>query len=248
MKHIQKVAVIGGTGKSGKYLVRQLISQNIPFKILVRNVKRISEKNTPIESPLIEVLHGDVRDYQTVLSLMEGCQAVISTLGLGNPPSEKNVFSQATKNIIRALNEPAINNSGRDSQVMQTDNARRYIVITGLNVDSPFDKKGPKTKMATDWMYANYPLTTADKQKEYDLLSESTINWTLVRLPFIELTDLSTQQGVPGIQQTDSGSKIKVSLEDCPGDKISAADLAHFLIGQLSDNTYRHKSPFIANG
>ncbi|MHA4811556.1 NAD(P)-dependent oxidoreductase [Flavitalea flava] len=234
MEKITKVAVIGGTGKSGKYLVKQLIHRQIPIKILVRNPDHfqlkdhldegLSGNNTghSNENPLIEVVQGDVRDYSTVLSLLKGCQAVISTLGLGIPPSEKNVFSQATKNILRAMKV--------------TGAAGRYIVITGLNVDTPFDKKGPKTKMATDWMYANYPLTTTDKQREYSILTQSApnnINWTLVRLPMIE--------------QTEESREISISLEDCPGDKVSAVDLARFLIGQLSDDTYSQKAPFIAS-
>ena len=83
-------------------------------------------------------------------------------------------------------------------------------------------------------MKTNYAQTTADKQKEWDVLSDSDVDWTLVRLPLIELTDTT--------------NKIEVSLEDCPGEKISATDLANFLIGQLSEDSYYKKSPFIANG
>ncbi len=212
MEHIAKIAVIGGTGKSGKYLVKQLLSQGFYFKMLVRD-----SNNFQINSSLVEIVKGNANDYESVRSLLTGCQAVISTLGLGQPPSETSIFSQATTHVIRAMNEC---------------NIRRYIVITGLNVNTAFDQKSPKTKFATDWMYANYPKTTADKQTEYNILLESNIDWTLVRLPLIEQTDVS--------------GDITISLEDCPGDKISATDLAIFLIEQLSDSTYSRKSPFIA--
>jgi hypothetical protein len=109
----------------------------------------------------------------------------------------------------------------------------RYIVTTGLNVDTPYDKKGPKTKMATEWMRSNYPETTGDKQVEFEVLSKSDLNWTLVRLPMIDLTD--------------ERSEVNVSLDDCPGDKIGSTDLAHFLLEQLSSDRYLKKSPFIAN-
>jgi hypothetical protein len=82
-------------------------------------------------------------------------------------------------------------------------------------------------------MYKNYPLSTADKQTEYVILSESDISWTLVRLPMIDLTDKT--------------SNIDVDLEDCKGDKISATDLARFLCDQLFDDTYTRKAPFISN-
>jgi hypothetical protein len=37
------------------------------------------------------------------------------------------------------------------------------------------------------------------------------------------------------------------SLEDCPGQKISATDLADFMIAQLYDNRYLRTAPFIAS-
>ena len=210
MKQI-KLAILGGTGKSGKYLVNELLGKGFHFKLLLR-----SPESFQLKSSFIEIVKGDARDYESVLSLVNGCDAVISTLG--QPRGETSIFSQATRNVIRAMSQYKIN---------------RYVVITGLNVNTPSDKKGPKTKMATEWMKSNYPKTTLDKQVEFDILSKSDINWTLVRLPLIELTD--------------EKRKVIISLEDCPGDKISATDLAYFLIDQLSSDTYIRKSPFIAN-
>jgi len=213
MKSIIKIAVLGGTGKAGKYLVNQLLTQNISFKILVRNPEKFK-----IENPLIEVVHGDAQNYESIYALVEGCQAVISALGLGQPPSEPNLFSQVTTHILRA---------------MQAHQVSRYILITGLNVNTPFDKKGTQTRFATDWMYTHFPKSTQDKQLEYTILSASNINWTLVRLPLIE--------------QTDETKEIQVSLEDCPGDKISATDLAHFLIEQLYTDKFVRQAPFVSN-
>ena len=211
MEKNQKIAVIGGTGKSGKYLVQELQQRGFNLKILHRN-----PENLEIESSLIEVVKGDARDFEAIRALVRDCRAVISTLG--QPKGESSIFSHATRNVL---------------QVMKEHKISRYILTTGLNVDTPSDKKGPKTQFGTDWMKTNYPETTTDKQLEYHILSESDIQWTLVRLPLIELTD--------------ERKKMAVSLEDCPGDSISATDLAHFLAEQLTDETYIRKSPFIAN-
>lgn len=213
MNRTKKIAVIGGTGKSGEYLVTQLLAQEFQIKVLFRN-----PCNFQITNSLAEVVIGDVTNYSAVKALIEGCQAVISTLGLGIPASEPTIFSQATTNVIHAMNE---------------QNVCRYIVTTGLNVDTPFDNKSPKTQLATDWMRKNFPVSTANKQSEFDILSNSNIDWTLVRLPLIEQTDLT--------------GKIITSLEDCPGEKISATDLADFLIEQLFTDTFVRKSPFIAS-
>jgi len=213
MKQKIKIAIIGGTGKSGKYLVNQLINQGFQLKILLRN-----PNNFQLKSSLIEVIKGEVTNYNSIHSLIEDCQAVISTLGLGIPASEPTIFSQSTTNVINAMNEC---------------NVHRYIVTTGLNVDTPFDKKSSKTSFGTDWMKKTFPISTTDKQLEYDILVNSTIDWTLVRLPLIE--------------QTDERNQVSVDLEDCPGDKISATDLALFLIEQLSSKAFIKKSPFLSN-
>lgn len=213
MKQNIKIAVIGGTGKSGKYLVKQLINQGFHIKLLLRN-----PENFQISNQQVEIVKGNVTNYVTVHKLIEGCQAVISTLGLGIPASEPTIFNQSTVNIIKAMNEL---------------NVHRYIVTTGLNVDTPFDNKSQKTALGTDWMKKTFPVSTANKQSEYEILVASNVDWTVVRLPLIE--------------QTDETSQISVSLQDCPGDKISATDLANFLIQQLSNEKYVKKSPFIAN-
>ncbi|OQP49733.1 epimerase [Niastella yeongjuensis] len=213
MDHKIKIAVIGGTGKSGKFLVQELITQGFPLRLLLRNPASFQTTE-----PLVEVVPGNVTDYAAVNKLLEGCQAVISMLGLGIPASEPTIFSLSTTHVLRA---------------MQAWGIQRYIVTTGLNVDTPFDNKTGKTALATDWMKNTYPVSTANKQLEYELLASSSVDWTLVRLPMIGLTA--------------ERSGIAVSLTDCPGDAIHAGNLANFLIEQLFATTCVKKSPFIAN-
>lgn len=211
MKNPIKIAIIGGTGKAGRYLVKELLKKGYPLRLLLRNLQKF-----PDPPPSVELIHGDAREYEALQCLLEGCQVVISTLG--QPVGEPTIFSQATKNVLRAMEEW---------------NIRRYVLTTGLNVDTPTDQKNPKVQAATDWMKTHYPKTTIDKQVEYSILTESTMDWTLVRLPLIELTDEPTE--------------IKVSLEDCPGEHISATSLARFLVEQLIDNTYLRHAPFVAS-
>ena len=212
MQNRYKVAVLGGTGKSGTYVVRRLIREGYPIRLIHRNPSGIVSPN-----PWIEWVQGDARDPDSVQQLVEGCGAVISALG--QPRGETSIFSDATGNVIRAMDLFKI---------------KRYIVTTGLNVDTPQDRKGAYAASATKWMKVNYPETTADKQLEWEKLNLSRLDWTLVRLPLIELTDQENQ--------------IKISLLDCPGEKISSTSLAGFLVEQLTDLNYLKQSPFIANG
>jgi putative NADH-flavin reductase len=211
MKQHTKIAILGGGGRTGKFLVTQLIDQGYQLKLLLRNPEQFT-----IDSPLIEVLKGDAVDTKAIHALLEGCEAVISTVG--QRKGEPLVASQATTHLL---------------QSMKTYGIRRYIVVAGLNLDTPFDNKSEKTRMATEWMKANFPIVHADRKKAYSILSDSTLDWTVVRVPLIVFLDTK--------------GEIRVDLEDCKGDTISAAAIGAFLIEQLSDTIYFRKSPFIAN-
>jgi putative NADH-flavin reductase len=205
------IAVIGGTGKSGKFVVRELLRNSFQLKLLLRNPEQFDIRDMNV------TLHkGDVRNLDAVTSLIRGCDFVVSTLG--QPKDERSIFSDATKNIIKA---------------MQENGVKRYVVTTGLSVDTPFDTKNEKVQFATQWMYDNYPETTRDKQQEYEILSRSDIDWTLIRLPLIKITD----------EQAD----YKASITDCLGDSINASDLGKFIVDEIVNENYLKKSPFLFN-
>jgi putative NADH-flavin reductase len=210
MKNINKVAVLGGSGRTGKYLVNQLLKKGFSIKLLLRDPESFT-----IKSSQIEIIQGDAVDLNSIKLLLKDCQAVLSTVG--QRKEEPLVASLTTSNILK---------------VMKGYEIERYILLAGLNVDTPFDKKSPKTIMATDWMKTNFPIIQEDRQKAYDLLVESDVSWTQVRVPFIEFTDQSLE--------------ISVSLEDCLGDKITANDIANFMISEMLESNYSRKSPFIS--
>ncbi|KAF2334801.1 NAD(P)-dependent oxidoreductase [Flavobacterium ginsenosidimutans] len=210
MKNISKVAVLGGGGRTGKYLVNQLLEKGFSVKLLLRNPDDFTIQNSKIE-----IIKGDAIDEESINVLLKDCQAVLSTIG--QRPGEPMVASQATKNILKAMDKYDI---------------QRYVLLAGLNIDTPFDKKSPKTIMATDWMKTNFPEIQKDRQLTYDLLAQSKIDWTQVRVPLIIFSDETAQ--------------ISVNLEDCLGEKISAFDISKFIVKEMVESHYIRQSPFIS--
>ncbi|GAA6768984.1 hypothetical protein AAFH68_49460 [Flavobacterium sp. CGRL1] len=210
MKNISKVAVLGGGGRTGNYLANQLLKKGFSVKLLLRNPEKFEIQNSKIE-----IIKGDALDFESIKVLLEDCDAVVSTIG--QRKDEPLVASAVTKNVLKAMKEYNIN---------------RYVLLAGLNIDTPFDKKSSKTIMATDWMKANFPIIQEDRQKAYTLLEESDVNWTQVRVPFIEFSNDS--------------SEIAVDVEDCLGDKISAFDIAVFMTKEMVESNYSRQSPFIS--
>jgi putative NADH-flavin reductase len=211
MKQEITIAVLGGGGRTGKYLVNKLIDLGFQIKLLLRKPEEFQ-----ITSPLIEIIKGDATDPEAICNLVQGCQAVISTIG--QRPGEPLVAGKSVANVLEAMNKSEIN---------------RFISLAGINIDTPFDKKGKETSLATEWMKANYPEIQVDRQKAYSFLSASELNWTLVRIPFIEFLD--------------TAGELAVNLEDCPSSRINAGILAIFMVDQLSDETYIRKAPFVAS-
>ncbi|MCF2447583.1 NAD(P)H-binding protein [Dyadobacter sp. CY345] len=221
MNSYKKIAVLGGGGRTGKYLVNHLLSRGYHLKILLRKIPENFETSNEefgenLTNPLVEIVTGDAIVLENIRQLLSGCQAVISTIG--QRPGEPMVASTATEHVLRAMQEFGI---------------QRYILLAGVNVNTPFDKKSEKTMAATEWMKQSFPEIHADREKAYHLLSQSELDWTLVRLPLIEYTVTSFA--------------VDSSIEDCAGTKISTADIAAFLEQQLHDKRYIRKAPFLYN-
>lgn len=206
-----KIAIIGGTGKAGGYVVKQLLSKGFRIKMLVRN-----SKNNSFENDNIEIINGDVKNYYDVHSLFEDCSAVISTLG--QDFNAKPMFNLATKNIIKAMNVHRI---------------KRYIMIAGIAINHPNDTKNFKIKLTSNIMKFLFKGTVYDKQKAFNLLSKSNLDWTVVRVPMIKLNNVS--------------EKINTNLTDCKGTKINSSDLAKFIVNQINSDNYINKAPFVFN-
>lgn len=128
------------------------------------------------------------------------------------------ILSQVTQHLLTLL--PAIGIS-------------RYITVTSL-YDTGQKQAHPPTQQAADYMREHFPAFMADRQAEYDLLQTSALDWTYIRLPYL-------------VEEPATG-RVKTSLGHLPGQQITVADLARFLMDQLQDRQYGQKAPFLANG
>src|SRR5687768_1939419 len=123
MNQKSTIAVLGGGGRTGKFVVSELLQQGFAIKVLLRKPELFT-----FQHPSIEVVKGDAIDLNSIRTLIGGCHAVISTIG--QRKDEPLVAAKATQNIL---------------QVMEENNVERYILVAGVNVDTQFDKKGAQT-------------------------------------------------------------------------------------------------------
>ncbi len=211
MKHSIKIALPGARGKAGKYILQLLLDKGYAVNALIRE-----PESYKFSHPLLTVVKGDIKDPETVHTLLTGCNAVISVIG--QPKDEPLISSLAANNILKAMSEFSI---------------KRYIFLVGIAIDVPGDNKSARNQEATKWMKDTFPVIVADKQKAYEIVYDSSADWTMVRLPWIE--------------DTDNRFGYIVNLEDCLGNRISTMDLADFVVEQINNDQYLGKAPFISS-
>lgn len=171
-----------------------------------------------VTNPSLSVIQGDVKDRQAVEQTISGVDAVISVLG---PTNNEPTFevSQGMTNIMAAMKKQGV---------------RRLIISAGAGVGDPNDAPGPFNHVMNFLLKVMAKNVLADMSQVVEMVRSSDLEWTVVRLPM--LTD-----------DPKTGS-IKVGyLGKGMGSRIARADIADFMLTQLTDKTYVGKSPAISN-
>ncbi|WP_071892297.1 NAD(P)-dependent oxidoreductase [Hymenobacter sp. PAMC 26628] len=206
------IAILGGAGKAGQPLVQQALQTGYNVRLLLRH-----PADFQLQHKQLTIISGDARDPAALTTLLQGCQALVSTLG--NPKGEPApMLSAVTAQLL---------------PILQAQHIKRYIAVTSL-YQTAHEQHDAGTKQAAAYMQQHYPLFMADRERELQLLSDSDLAWTYVRLPYL-------LEGPALI------SNVEARLECLLGPTITVADLAQFLLTQLHSPEYVKQAPFVAN-
>lgn len=198
-----KMLIVGATGKTGVPLVELALAQGHHVTALVRHPEEMPPQ------PNLTVVAGDVTDSDSVFRAVLGQEAVICTVGAGNPVQASTLCTEAAQNIVAA---------------MQQHGVRRYVGISMLGAGD--------SAAHSDFLYHHILLPTflhgalKDKEGMEREAMESGLDWTLVRPPI--LTDDPATQDYAVLEANDSGTVHR----------ISRADLAAFLLSCVTDAHY----------
>jgi putative NADH-flavin reductase len=154
-----KLLIIGGTGGTGRELIKQALEQGHDVTALVRDpakVKTVHEN--------LQIIKGNVLVYEDVDKAVRGQDAVLSTLGHKRFFIYTNILSEGTKNIIAAMEKHGV---------------KRLICVTSLGInDSRF-------KLGLYYTLFVIPVILffyfRDKAKQERLITASRLDWTIVR-------------------------------------------------------------------
>jgi len=163
-----------------------------------------------IEHQKINISKGNVLDYNSVKQAIQGHDAVLSALGHKRFFYPTRILSEGTRNILRAMEE---------------ENVHRLICETSLGIGSSVGRLGVYYTFFT--IPVILPFYFWDKTRQEKLIANCNIKWCIVR-PGVLTNGKKTDKYRHG---TEAGSFFKTV-------RISRADVASFMIDQLSDDTY----------
>lgn len=158
-----KITVFGANGRVGSLIVKRALMQGHEIVAFVHSTSTFAGHEN------LQVLKGDVYDKHAVAKAIDGTQAVISALGSWGTP-KKDILTEGMRNIIPA---------------MQTSGISRIISLTGAGANAPGDKLTVAERVTHRLMELAALKVLKDAEMHIRLLSESDLNWTVVRSPIM---------------------------------------------------------------
>jgi putative NADH-flavin reductase len=215
---MKNIFLLGATGETGTEILKQLIREGHQMKILVRNPSRIAPDSLGAAAGQVQIIQGEVLEKEKLIQGFKGCDLIISALGTGLHNQYTEIYSQGGRNILHAMRENSIS---------------KLITITSGAIDM--------SDPGTDTFYMNRVIRPNYNKVYYDMTRWETIlddtkdiHWICVRPTYL------TNKPLTG--------RYRVGLNHCPkkGWKICRADLADFIVKQVSSDEYVHQKPVLA--
>jgi putative NADH-flavin reductase len=159
-----KIAIFGGTGRTGILIVEHALKAGHEVVALVRTPSKMTVKHDRLH-----LIQGDVMNHADVEKAITGVDAVVSALA-PTKGAPKDLFTKAFNNIIAAMKKQGI---------------RRLVTMSGAGVRYPQDKPKFMDKFIVGIMKVVAKDVLADSENYNRLVQNSGLDWTVVRGPML---------------------------------------------------------------
>jgi nucleoside-diphosphate-sugar epimerase len=162
---------------------------------------------------------GNVLDYASIDAAMQGQDAVLSALGHKRYFGPTRILSEGTRNLLQA---------------MEHHRVQRFVCETSLGIGDSAGRMGLYYTLFV--IPVVLPFYFWDKTRQERLVAASGLDWVIVR---------------PGVLRNGAkrgnyhhGARIGSFLRTV---RVSRADVADFMLNQLTDNAYLRAAPGVSS-
>jgi len=195
---------------------RELVKQALDQGHNVTAYARNPSKIEDLEHPNLEVVIGDILDLVSVEKAIEGNDAVFITIGAA--ANRTDIREVGTRNIVQA---------------MQKSGVKRLVCQSSLGVGDSRSNLSFFTKHIIVDIFLRHAF--ADHERQEEVVGKSVLDWVIVRPPHLK-DGPRTGNYHSGFATTDGQIK----------GWISRADVADFMLKQISNDSYLHKAPGVS--
>lgn len=209
------ITIFGGTGATGLLLISKALRSGHTVTVFARSPFKI-----PIQNQNLRIVKGELTESVKIEEAIKNADAVISLIG----PNQKTrglVIANGIKNIVDSMNKHDV---------------KRLIATATPSYKDSNDKFQFGFAFGVFMVKALIKDSYINIMQTGKFISESGLDWTLVRLPMLS--------NKPANGKINAGyiGDGKINLFS-----LSRADLADFLLQQLNDKTWLKKSPVVSN-
>jgi len=209
------VLIVGASRGLGLETVKAALAAGHTVRALARGMGSVA-----IDHAGLEKVSGDALEPPTIERALAGIDAVIETLGasfsIDSIIKGTTLFSRATRALVDAMSKAGV---------------RRLIAVTGLGAG---DSRGHGGLL---YDAVIFPLVLKrvydDKDVQEQIIRRSGLDWTIVR---------------PGLLTSGPATgryRVLTDPASWTAGTISRADVAEFLVGQITDRTYLGRTPLL---
>ncbi len=218
----QKIAILGATGRTGIWIIKEALNRGYSVNALVR-----PQSSLDIEQPDLNIIKGVPTSAEDLTRTMEGCEAVLSALNISRKiewwpwsalSSSPTFLSEVAEKMVTIAKEIDL---------------RRCLIVTAWGTgESKQDTPGFFGFMID---YTNIGVVYRDHERQEEIWEKSGLDWTIVRP--VGLTNDTDEKSVGVLLESKTTKPDKLT--------ISRRMVAEFMLDALEDGSYIRQKPIV---
>ncbi|MFT4229123.1 MAG: NAD(P)H-binding protein [Microbacterium sp.] len=160
-----RVLIAGATGTVGQHVVAQALERGHEVTALARRPESLHVEHSRLRSVAADILDPDALE-----TLLDGVDAVVSTVGIGTSRQPTTLYSEGTRNLVNGMARHGVT---------------RIVTISSEVADHWAHQPPLKLWVLLPLLQRFFGATYDDMRRMDIVLWESDAQWTTVRAPYI---------------------------------------------------------------